>query len=372
MGCEVIDVEFTLALNNKTGKYYFCRDLIKAAPNRVGSVLYWRVPLERSPTGLVARILGRLALIEIQLRRRFPLTQRWLPLVRRVRPLVFMDPREVIFHELKASDCVICHDVGPITHPELYHPTVKETYEMAYAKIRAAKLSMIFVTKVSMREFVALYGKEFRSMTVIPIPLRTGVVEGPEDQVEGVRTPFLLTVGSLGARKNQVRSIEAFRTAGLAEQGYRYVLCGGPEPGVEEVIAVADATPGVMRLGYVSDTQLRWLYRNAVGFVLPSLLEGFGLPAAEAIAYGLVPLVGRGGALHEVTGDEAILVDPTDVDSIAEGLKELVGLDAAERDRRLRGLTQSAKYLPEDSMRLWRETIDRIEEASDLVSKACV
>jgi glycosyltransferase involved in cell wall biosynthesis len=361
-GCDVIDIEFTLALNNRTGKYFFCQDLIDSAPNRVESILYWRVPRSKPPSGLFARILGRLALWEVKARLNSPLLHRLLPLLHRTRPVVFMDPREVIFHKLKSSDCVICHDVGPITHPYLYDSSVKATYDLAYATIRAAKPAMIFVTKASMSEFAALYGTDYPSMAVISPPLRTNIVEGPQDPVPGIAAPFLLTVGSIGIRKNQARSIEAFRLAGLAARGYTYVLCGGPEPGFEAVATLADETPGVTRLGYVSDAQLRWLYRNAAGFVLPSLLEGFGLPAAEAIAYGLVPLVGRNGALHEVTGDEAILVDPTDVASIAAGLNTLVTLTPSDREKRMPALRDSARLLPSDTARLWSTTLDRLEQ----------
>jgi glycosyltransferase involved in cell wall biosynthesis len=299
-----------------------------------------------------------LALDEIRLRRAFPALNRRLPLIRRARLVMFMDPREVIFHALKTSDCVIVHDVGPITHPDLYHPKVKATYELAFAKMRAAKPALIFVTKASMTDFIALYGEDFRAMTVISPPLRTGIIDGPQEAVPGVKPPYLLTVGSLGARKNQARAIEAFRIANLAARGYSYVLCGGPEPGFEAVAALADETPGVVRLGYVSDPQLRWLYRNAIGFVLPSLLEGFGLPAAEAIAYGLVPLVGRGGALHEVTGDSAILVDPIDVDDIADGLNDMLSLTSTERSVRVTKLRHSTSRFSLFCIQIdWRKTL---------------
>ena len=273
-----------------------------------------------------------------------------------------MDPREVIFHNLKTTDCVICHDVGPITHPNLYHHAVKETYEMAYAKIKLARPHMLFVTQTSLKAFVSLYGKDFPTMDVISPPLRSAITEGPRDSVVDVRQPFLLTVGSLGDRKNQAGAIEAFRATGLSGSGYTYVLCGGPEPGFEAVAALADRTPGVKRLGYVSDSQLRWLYHNAIGFVLPSFLEGFGLPAAEAIGFGLVPLVSRGGALHEVTGDDAVLVDPANIDSIAEGMRVLVSLTVQERERRMASLISSALFVPGNELRIWNSILDKMEQ----------
>jgi len=353
-----VDIEFTLALNNRTGKYFFCKDLIDSAPDLVNSILYWRVPLVDRPNNITARILGRLALYEVELRRSAPRLEAWTPLIKRPRPVIFMDPREVTFHQLKAADCVVCHDVGPITHPDLYHPKVKSIYEKAFAKIYDAKLSIIFASHTSMSDFVGLYGDDFRSMVVISPPLRAMITDGPSEPLTGLTTPFLLTVGSIGVRKNQSCAIEAFRVSALADRGYSYVICGGPEPGFEKVAALADETPGVVRPGYVSDDQLRWLYRNAAGFVLPSLLEGFGLPAAEAIAYDLVPLVTQGGALHEVTGDAAILVDPTDVIAIAKGLNRLVALSLEERKERLRCLKLSAsRFSAEAAHSKWRQAL---------------
>jgi glycosyltransferase involved in cell wall biosynthesis len=128
----------------------------------------------------------------------------------------------------------------------------------------------------------------------------------------------------------------AFQRSGLADQGVSYVICGGPEPGYEDVTA-ARSGGNVLFTGYVTDSQLRWLYAHATGFVLPSLLEGFGFPAAEAIAAGVVPLITKGGALHEITGDGAVLVDPTDIDSIVYGMRELVNL-GDERKGRLTAL----------------------------------
>jgi len=110
--------------------------------------------------------------------------------------------------------------------------------------------------------------------------------------------------------------------------------------------------------GYVSDRELRWLYANAAGFVLPSLLEGFGLPAAEAISRDLVPLLSRDGALHEVAGDRAILVDPLDVKEIAQGMRRLAFMDKEERQDRPAELKRSiARFSRQAAESAWRATL---------------
>ncbi|WP_264052721.1 glycosyltransferase [Rhodopseudomonas palustris] len=138
------------------------------------------------------------------------------------------------------------------------------------------------------------------------------------------------------------------------------MICGGPEPGAEHVIAAADRTPGVLIPGYVNDPQLLWLYSNAEGFILPSLLEGFGLPAAEAIHYGVIPLLSRGGALQEVAGPSAILVDPLDVDAIAQGMHQIAAMSEDAKAQRLDQMrTSIARFSTENALRVWRSVLSQ-------------
>ncbi len=354
----IFDCEFTLALNNRTGKYFFCKEMIESAADLIASCLYWRFPMKRLPSRTIARLLGRAARIEVELRSGTSLINRVLPPSRHRRPIIFTDPRECIFYQLKETDIVICHDMGPVTHPDLYDPGVKHLYETIFRQIQLARPHMIFVSEASRSDFVARCGHDYPLLEVVHPPLRNGMKDGEARAVKGVPPNYFLTVGSIGARKNQMRSIEAFHASGLAARGYGYVICGGPEPGAEPVIEMARRTPGVILPGYVNDAELRWLYRNALGFVLPSLLEGFGLPAAEAIYYGLVPLLSRDGALQEVAGESAIYVDPLDVADISAGMIQLAGLTREERNRRVQqSLSSIDRFSPETATTRWRAAL---------------
>jgi glycosyltransferase involved in cell wall biosynthesis len=355
---ESLDCEFTLALNNRTGKYFFCQDMMEAASDLIRTCYYWRVPSKTLPSKPISRILGRLALIEVNLRVRHPASYRILPPIFHTRPMLFTDPRECVLYSLKQCDIVLCHDMGPITHPELYADGVNELYLLAFERIKKARPLMLFVSDASRRGFVELYGRDFPLLQVIHIPLREGIANGEEQPLEGIPERFFLTVGSLGTRKNQLRSIRAFEASGLAREGFGYVLCGGPEPGADEVTSAAKGTAGVILPGYVNDMQLRWLYRKAQGFILASLLEGFGLPAAEAICYGQVPLLSAGGALQEVAGDGAILVDPYDISQITAGMQSLARMSTEERGDRLEKLRLSIeRFSVEAATGTWRSAL---------------
>jgi hypothetical protein len=103
------------------------------------------------------------------------------PLMWNPRPLVFTDPREVILYELKRRDGVLCHDVGPITHSDLFHRLLKFAYETRSRK----KLLLDCISKGSMINFLNLHGNDYPSMKLIYPALRGAVESGPEDVPPG-------------------------------------------------------------------------------------------------------------------------------------------------------------------------------------------
>jgi glycosyltransferase involved in cell wall biosynthesis len=323
-----IVADMSLALINRTGAYHVCREVAESCADLLAGTIHWRHRGESPPEGIIRRILGRIMLQEIA----HPRLGRLLP--RRRRPgeaMLFMDPLYVMAEAPERGDTVLCHDLGPVSHPELFGPETEAAYRRAYRLIQAGRPGMVFVSEASRDAFIGAYGHDFRFLEVIPLfvrPLRSGTDAEPPP---GVTSPFLLTVAALERRKNHLRCFEAFAASGLAQRGFRYVVCGPRGNAAGEVTEAAAATPGVVHLGYVSDAQLRWLYRNAAGFVLPSLLEGFGMPALEAAQHGLVSLVGQGGAQREAVGEGAIFVDETSVDDIRAGLLRLADMPASDR-----------------------------------------
>ena len=131
--------------------------------------------------------------------------------------------------------------------------------------------------------------------------------------------PFILFVGTQELRKNLGRLEKA--VAILRQRGFPHYLLitGGDAWG--DVRLLRDFT---RRRGWISDAELRELYSTASCLALPSLHEGFGLPALEAMAVGTPVVAGRAGALPEVTGNAAILVDPFDPHDIARGLEQAI------------------------------------------------
>jgi glycosyltransferase involved in cell wall biosynthesis len=138
--------------------------------------------------------------------------------------------------------------------------------------------------------------------------------------------PYFLVVGKIEERKNVLRLAEAFarcREAGLAA---RMVVAGQNGHGAEAFlrrIQAPDLAGAVDVVGGVGDQELRRLYQGALGLLFPSLEEGFGLPILEAMQMGTPVLTSGVSATAEVAGDAALLVDPTDTNSIRLGIMRL-------------------------------------------------
>jgi glycosyltransferase involved in cell wall biosynthesis len=169
---------------------------------------------------------------------------------------------------------------------------------------------------------------------VNPQPIVTPTGEGELRSRLGLGTrPVILSVSPKRPSKNLERLIRAH--ARLPQPRPVLVMPGYSTPYeavLRSVVAEMAVEPDVRFLGWVSDEDLEGLYALASVMAFPSLYEGFGLPPLEAMARG-VPVVCSGrGALAEVVGDAALLVDPESVDAIASGLLRVLS-DDSERKR---------------------------------------
>ncbi len=159
---------------------------------------------------------------------------------------------------------------------------------------------------------------------------------------------YLLHVGTLEPRKNLVRLMEAF--ARLRHRGaisHHLVLVGHPGWKWRELLAAVERLEldgAVHFLGYVPDQKLPALYNLADLLVYPSLYEGFGLPVIEAMASGLPVVTTPNGALAEVAGEAAMMVNPTDVEDIARGIQRVLSDRVLQETLRARGLAWARRF----------------------------
>ena len=163
-----------------------------------------------------------------------------------------------------------------------------------------------------------------------------------DSRLDSVR-PFLVFVGTLEPRKDVPTLIRAFSDVASRHPEALLVLAGGRGWGADEVDA-AVVTSGlgqrVVQTGYVDDAAIPALLRSAAAVVYPSLYEGFGLPALEALACGATLVTTKGTAMDEVAGASALLFPPGDGSALADLLDVVLtgrGDDRAASERRALG-----------------------------------
>ncbi|AMV37101.1 glycosyltransferase family 4 protein [Planctomyces sp. SH-PL62] len=241
---------------------------------------------------------------------------------------------------------VTMHDTLTLEHPELVFPTRRGRAAWTLKEWVARRSSdrIVTVSETSKRYLMDRLGLDADRLRIVgeaadPAfrPLRD---EARADEALGrygvpAGSRFLLYVGGLSPHKNLLRLVEAFAAA--TPDDVLLVLTGDFQdvfhthvPEIRGAIARLGLEGRVLLPGFVPDEDLVALYSRTYALVFPSLLEGFGLPAVEAMACGAPVVASRAGSLPEVVGDAGLFFDPLDVPDMA------AALDAILRDPDLR------------------------------------
>ncbi|MGI8759080.1 MAG: glycosyltransferase family 4 protein, partial [Acidimicrobiales bacterium] len=237
---------------------------------------------------------------------------------------------------------VTIHDLTFFDHPE-WHERAKVVYFRRMIRESAQRAD----TLVCVSNYTADRLTDLLAPTV-PVEVITHGVDHRRFRTEdgdgddlarladlGVQGPFVAFTGTLEPRKNVPALVRAMARLAPTHPGLKLVLAGHRGWGGAEVDATV-ATSGleerVINLGYVDDAVLPALYRQAAAVAYPSLEEGFGLPALEALACGAAVVTSSGSAMEEVAGGAALLVRPGDEVGLTEALEALLagGADVAE------------------------------------------
>ena len=248
---------------------------------------------------------------------------------------------------------VVCiYDAASVRHPEWYSRAFA-SYQARVLPLLARRARLVITaSEFGRREAIEVLGADPDRTEVVPLgvgaPFSADADPAPARAAFGLERPYVLTVGSLIARKNFAALERAAQT--LARRGIDLVAAGSGRGYMR-----AGMTP-VRELGYVDQRLLPGLYAGAAAFTLPSLYEGFGLPVLEAMASGVPVVASDRAALPEVCGDAALLVDPDDADALADAIL------AATGDERLRdaGLARARSFTWERTARETDALIERL------------
>lgn len=161
---------------------------------------------------------------------------------------------------------------------------------------------------------------------------------------------YILFVGTIQPRKNLVRLIKAFSSITFPECDL--VIAGKPGWMYEPIVAEAKKNRRVHLIGRVADADLAAVYKLAKLFVWPSLMEGFGLPILEAMTLGIPVIASDRGALPEVAGDAALLVDPTRTADLTKAIKLCLENEDLRQGLIEKGFRRAAKFSWEQAAKL--------------------
>jgi glycosyltransferase involved in cell wall biosynthesis len=301
--------------------------------------------------------------------------------VRKDRPDVFLFPSLQTYFPVVGTPTVVgLHDAIPDELPQLTMPSRRaRTFWHAKQTLAIRLAARIFTVSEASRETLAhRFGLARRGLAVVPEAPDPVFVKRSHNEVARARAAvglkaddkYFLFAGGISPHKDVETLVEAFARVRVG----RLVLVGDLESeayvsaatSVRERIAAHHLGENVLLPGYVDDESLAALYSDAAAVVIPSLAEGFGLPAVEAAACGAPLVLSDLPAHRETLGSAALFFPPGDADALAERLREVLAepsdlgarARAAVRNRTwddaaevLRGLLADAAHSNENGRR---------------------
>lgn len=258
------------------------------------------------------------------------------------RPDVTWVPAHTLPALFPGRAAVTVHDLGYKRFPAAHPPNVRRYLDWT-TRYSARRASVVLADSLATaRDLTEFYDTPSAKIRIV----YPGVEAPPKGDVEAVRRKYnlperyFLFVGTLQPRKNIARLVQAYVKAAVPDVGL--VLAGAR--GWMYDPAWTEGVEGIVMPGYVDEEDKGALYSGALAVVLPSLYEGFGFPLLEAMHSGTPVLCSRTSSLPELAGDAALLVDPMDVDAIADGLVRLATDAALRQSLRSKGYVQALKF----------------------------
>jgi glycosyltransferase involved in cell wall biosynthesis len=274
---------------------------------------------------------------------------------------------------------VTVHDLGYLYYPEAHTPRSRKYLDWSTRYSARNAHTVIAISQATANDLIKHYGIDRAKIRVIPHGYDRENFHPVQDpaQIADARArygiepgPYLFYVGTIQPRKNLERLLEAFAALvndpsfGYPARKQLQLVLGGKPGWLSEPIMAKAASlkmdAQIKVVGYVADNDLPALYSGAEAFVFPSLYEGFGLPALEAMACGTPVICSNAGSLPEVVGEAAILHSPQSVEEIGAALRRLLLSDTLQAELRYKGLQQADKFSWEKCAAKTLEAIERV------------
>jgi glycosyltransferase involved in cell wall biosynthesis len=269
--------------------------------------------------------------------------------LRRRRPSLLFVPAHVV-PALHPKSVVTIHDLGYLHYPESHPPSQLRMLNLTTRWSAHAAKRIIAISTFTKNDLVEHYHVDPAKIDVVHHGVSAAFEPSTQSEAERVRAQyhlpdrFLLAVGTVQPRKNYGRLARALALLG-PDDSIELIIAGKRGWMADEVeLEVAESRARVRWLGYVPDRDLPALYSAATIVCQPSLFEGFGMPAIEAMACGAPVIASTGSALPEICGEAARFVAPTETSSIASAIAELLTDEQQRRTFAAAGLARAAAF----------------------------
>ncbi|MCC6263880.1 MAG: glycosyltransferase family 4 protein [Bryobacterales bacterium] len=239
---------------------------------------------------------------------------------------------------------VTVHDVSFLKHPDFFSPFRQKQLALTVAHTVQRAARIITCSEFSRQAIAAAYNLDPETIRVAHNAAAPGFHPADGHRAKaivreryGISAPFLLCVGNLQRRKNQLGLIQAYESLIQAhpefEQDLVFVGKDTSQSGeIRELARKSSVRQRIHFAGFVPDELLPAFYNAADLFVFPSFYEGFGIPLLEAMACGRPIACSNCTAMPEVTGKTAVLFDPSSKQSIGQALHDmLANLDLCQK-----------------------------------------
>jgi len=267
-------------------------------------------------------------------------------------------PGGILPRVLPAPAVVTFYDLAALRYPGLYDPRELSYYDSLVPQAAHRASAVIAISERTKADAVTAFGLDQDKVIVTPLGVDPGFRPVP-DAARSVRDKYgvgpgyiLGSVGSGHPRKNLKAVVAAFEL--MPEAGVQLVIVGSVQRD-QEARALIEASPRRERihvLGYIPETDLPAIYSAAGALCFPSLFEGFGLPVLEAMACGTPVVCSDAGALGEVAGDAAMVVEAENRPRIADALECVLTDERVRSDLTQRGLARAGQYTWDRTARL--------------------